>query len=81
MTKPAEPEAWEELRAAQYDEYSQWIATGPIYVGTALAYNEGDPVPASNVKALGYDKSGQVARRGASKTAAESGTKTAETKK
>lgn len=64
MTQP-QPDAWQELRAAQLEEYSQYVATGPIYVGTALAYNEGDPVPASNVRALGYEKNGLVVRRGA----------------
>ena len=49
-----------ERRAERAKEYGQWVANEAIYVGNALAYNEGDPVPASNVKRHGYDKSGQV---------------------
>lgn len=51
--------AW---RASQVEEYSQWIAAGNIYHGNALAYTEGDPVPASNVKAHDYDVKGLVRR-------------------
>lgn len=63
MTQP-QPEVWEQQYAAQLEEYSQYVAAGPIYVGNALAYNEGDPIPASNVKALGYEKHGLAVRRG-----------------
>lgn len=31
-------------------EYSQYVAKEAIYVGTALAFNAGDPVPASSVE-------------------------------
>lgn len=51
--------AW---RASQIQEYSQWEAAQPIYHGNALAYNEGDPVPASNVIAWNYDANGLVRR-------------------
>lgn len=49
-------------RAEQEQEYGTFVAAGPIYVGTALAYNEGDPVPASNVEAHGYEADGLVTR-------------------
>ena len=43
-------------------EYGEYVATQPIYVGAALAYNVGDPVPAANVEAFGYAQNGLVAR-------------------
>lgn len=49
-----------EYVAAQAAEYSQWVAAEDIYVGTARAYREGDPVPASNVALHEYDKHGLV---------------------
>ena len=45
---------------AQKREYGQYVATQPIHFGTALAYNEGDAIPVSNVKQYGYDKTGQA---------------------
>lgn len=51
--------AW---RASQVEEYGSWIAAGNIYHGNALAYTEGDPVPASNVIAYNYDRDGLVRR-------------------
>jgi hypothetical protein len=53
---PAVPTTVADLRQAQQDEYSQYVATSDIYWGNALAYRPGDPVPASNVKVHGYDK-------------------------
>jgi hypothetical protein len=53
----------EQYAATVQDEYGDYVATEPIYVGNALAYNVGDPVPKSNVSAHGYDQTGQVARR------------------
>jgi hypothetical protein len=58
-----QPKTAEEAIAAADKEYGAWVATQQIYVGTALAYNEGDPVPASNVARHGYDKAGLAARR------------------
>jgi len=49
-------------RKAIADEYGAWVATQQIYVGSALAYNVGDPVPATNVQAFGYDKNNLVAK-------------------
>lgn len=43
-------------------EYGQWVAAQDIYVGTALAYREGDPVPDSNVQLHGYDQADLVTR-------------------
>lgn len=51
--------AW---RQSQVEEYGAWVAAGDIYVGNALAYTEGDPVPATNVAAYGYDVAGLVRR-------------------
>lgn len=51
--------AW---RASQVEEYSSWVAASAIFHGNALAYNEGDPVPASNVKLYDYDVKGLVRR-------------------
>lgn len=56
------PPEVEARRKAQEAEYGQWVATGRIYVGNALAYTAGRPVPASNVKRYGYDKQGLVKR-------------------
>ena len=48
--------------AAQIKEYSTYVATADIYVGNALAYRAGDPVPIGNVELHGYDKDGLVAK-------------------
>jgi hypothetical protein len=45
---------------AQRAEYGTYRAAAPIYVGVALAYNPGDPVPVSNVLAHGYEAAGLV---------------------
>lgn len=46
---------------AQQKEYGQYVATQQIYAPNgALAYNEGDAVPASNVKNLKYLELGWV---------------------
>lgn len=36
--------------AEQVAEWSKWVAKEAIYDGTALAFNVGDPVPASHVE-------------------------------
>lgn len=51
-----------QLRAAQAVEYGTWVAAEDIYVGTALAYAAGQPVPVSNVEQHGYGELGIVAR-------------------
>lgn len=46
---------------AQQKEYGQYVAKHQIFAPNgALAYNEGDAVPASNVKNLKYDELGWV---------------------
>ena len=45
-------------------------ATAPIYGGTALYYNVGDQVPATNVKLHKYDELGLVAKEGTKAAAA-----------
>lgn len=57
------PPDWQERRDAQIAEYGTWVATQPIYVGNALAYDTGHPVPVSNVQRHGYDADGLVAKR------------------
>ena len=61
VTRPFDtPAELEEYRQKQLREYSEWVATVDIFVGFALAYRAGDPVPSSNVAAHGYDKNGLV---------------------
>lgn len=50
-----------ELRKAQEAEYSAYVATEQIFVGGALAFNVGDPVPKSHVERGVVDKE-QVAK-------------------
>jgi hypothetical protein len=50
----------EDFAAAQEAEYATYVATEPILVDGARAYNAGDPVPASNVKTHGYLQLGVV---------------------
>lgn len=50
-------------RAEQIKEYETYVAATDIYVGVALAYNQGDPVPASNVARHMYDHAGLVVKR------------------
>lgn len=40
----------EELRKAQAEEYSTYVATHNIEINGARAFNEGDAVPVSHVK-------------------------------
>lgn len=48
----------------QRAEYGTYVATQVILHEGARAYNPGDPVPVSNVKAYGYDKDNLVAKVG-----------------
>lgn len=59
LVSPDDP-ALAAYREAQIAEYEEYIAAQQILVGTAVAYNYGDPVPVSNVKAHGYDVDGLV---------------------
>jgi len=56
-------------RQQQIEEYSQWVAAVPITVGTALAFNTGDPVPASHVERFKWDALGLVSPRLTSESA------------
>lgn len=47
----------EELAAAQAAEYGEYVADGPIVLGGARAFNDGDPVPKSHVERGVVDKS------------------------
>lgn len=49
------------LREARIKEYSQYVATEPIFIGRARAFNRGDAVPASHVTSGVVDTS-QVAK-------------------
>lgn len=53
----------EDYAAEVAAEYGEYVAVEPIYVGNALAYNIGDPVPISNVQAHGYAEARVVAKR------------------
>lgn len=39
----------DDYRKAQVAEWGQYVATQPIFVGGARAFNVGDPVPAAHV--------------------------------
>ena len=51
----------DELRQAQSKEYGTYVATVAIDIGTARAFNVGDPVPVSHVE-RGVVSSDQVAK-------------------
>jgi hypothetical protein len=44
-----QPQTAEDRQAEVDKEWGQYVATGPIDIGSARAFNEGDPVPASHV--------------------------------
>lgn len=46
----------EELRRAQEEEYGAYRAVEPIDIGTARAFNVGDPVPKSTVESGAVSK-------------------------
>lgn len=52
-----------EFAKAQHDEYNTWVAVDAINIGTARAFNAGDPVPSSTVERLGLEAAGLVAKR------------------
>jgi len=47
-------------KAAEIAEWNTYRAVSPIFHDGIRAYNEGDPVPVSNVVLHGYDKDGLV---------------------
>lgn len=50
----SEPSDLDDYIAKQAVEYGTYVATGPIFHNGARAYNEGDPVPVSNVEEYKY---------------------------
>lgn len=58
----ATPEETTAFRTAQEKEWHTYVATQPISFNGVNAYNVGDPVPASNVEARGYEAQGVVAK-------------------
>lgn len=58
------PATAEEAVEATRKEYSQYVAPDPIYVGTALAFNKGDAIPASTVERLGWASEGKAIKVG-----------------
>lgn len=78
MTQPSPPldAAARDLIAAQAKEYGTYVAAQDIYIGLALAYRAGDPVPVSNVETHGYDKNGLVAKTGTKAASAATGATT-----
>lgn len=64
MTQPTSgPQSAVDLIAAQREEYETYIAVTEINIGTARAFNTGDPVPASTVDRLNLLDLGLVAKR------------------
>jgi hypothetical protein len=73
--------AVEDRRAARLQDYSKYVAAGPIPWGTVLAHVKGDPVPASNVERWKWDELGLVVKRSSKEGRAileETGTATPE---
>lgn len=58
------PAAAAEHIQALEKEYGTWVATAPIPMGSALAFNTGAQVPASHVERFQLDKQGLVAKAG-----------------
>lgn len=40
----------EQYQAKQVEAWSQYVATGPIFINGVRAFNTGDPVPAGHVR-------------------------------
>lgn len=60
----------DDFQAEQAKDWGTYVAVAQIFVGNALAYNPGDPVPASNVELHGYAEDGLVAKRNTKAAAA-----------
>lgn len=54
--------AHHERRRAQAEEWGQWVATGPIFIGNARAFNEDDPVPHGHVEKFHLEEAELVER-------------------
>lgn len=63
----------EEIQKAQEAEWGEFVATEPINIGGARAFNPGDPVPKSHV-ARGVVSKDSVARRNTKAAEAVTGT-------
>lgn len=64
VVSPSTPATAEDFNAATRKEYGQYVAKEQIFHGYVLAYNAGDPVPASNVALYKYDEAGTVVKVG-----------------
>lgn len=73
--KWATPEEVESVRQAIAEEYGMYKATGPIDLGGARAFNEGDPVPRAHVDMgiVRADQVDRVATKAEAKAAAKEG--------
>lgn len=71
----------DELRKERIAEYGQYVATEDIFIGGALAFTPGHPVPATHVRLgiVSEDQVEKVATAAAAKKAAESSTPPATT--
>lgn len=58
------PATAEDAQEATRKEYGQWVASQPIYIGTALGYNPGDAVGAAVVEERKWSEAGLVVKRG-----------------
>lgn len=58
------PATAEEAIEANRKEYSQYVAPEQIFVGSALAFNKGDAIPASTVERLGWVADGKAVKVG-----------------
>lgn len=64
MTSPTDERdpnvVYAEYQREFHREWTTWRAKDAIYVGNALGYNAGDPVAASTVERMSWDKMGLV---------------------
>lgn len=56
------PDELDRYMKEQMWEYSHFVAATDIYVGSALAFTAGSPVPKSTVEAQNWEKMGLVTR-------------------
>jgi hypothetical protein len=58
------PKSAEDVVARTREEYGTYVAKQQIYSGSALIYNEGDPVPVSAVERFRYHDADMVTKVG-----------------
>lgn len=63
--------AHEERRRAQRVEWGQWVATGEIHIGNALAFVAEQPVPDGHVQKFKLEEAGLVRRVASPEQAAQ----------